>query len=275
MPRLCACTCRHREMRCTCSADVGKAQVWDAAAGKRITRSFATITRRRRWRQDAATRRCALGHADRRPRPDARRSRRRAGSRPPHAGSFATAPGDTYKPSALRGYRQNLDRRVLPELGRDRLRELTLPQLQRFVDGLAADGLAPATITTTITPLRAIYRRARQLGEVQANPTSGLSPSRPIDRRQTRFATAEQVEALLVAARRREGPAVVGHRPLRRPPSRRAHRAAPRGGGPRHRGDPRRARLGRLRGRGRPEVEAGPPQGPGACRGCATGWPSS
>ena len=85
---------------------------------------------------------------------------------------------------------------MLPELGRDRLRELTLPQLQRFVDGLAADGLAQATTTATITPLRAIYRRARQLGEVQANPTSGLSvPS--INRRQTRFATVEQIEALL------------------------------------------------------------------------------
>ena len=95
----------------------------------------------------------------------------------------APAQGPARTGLAFRGYRQNLDRRVLPELGRDRLRELTLPQLQRFVDGLAADGLAPATITATITPLRAIYRRARQLGEVQANPTSGLSvPS--INRRQ-------------------------------------------------------------------------------------------
>ena len=47
-----------------------------------------------------------------------------------------------------------------------------------------------------ITPLRAIYRRARQLGEVHANPTPGVSVP-AINRRQTRFATAEQIEAML------------------------------------------------------------------------------
>jgi integrase len=64
------------------------------------------------------------------------------------------------------------------------------------VDRLAADGLAAATVTATVTPLRAIYRRARQLGVVHANPTSGLSVP-AVDRRQTRFATAEQLEAML------------------------------------------------------------------------------
>ena len=59
---------------------------------------------------------------------------------------------------------------MLPELGHERLREITLPRLQRSVDRLAGDGIAPATITATITPLRAIYRGARQLGEVQTNP---------------------------------------------------------------------------------------------------------
>src|SRR5262249_47707406 len=58
-----------------------------------------------------------------------------------------------------------------------------------------AEGLAPATITTAVTPVRAIYRRARQLGEVHANPTSGVSVP-AIDRRQTRFATCNQIEAM-------------------------------------------------------------------------------
>jgi integrase len=44
--------------------------------------------------------------------------------------------------------------------------------------------------------LRAIYRRARQLGEAQTNPVSGISvPS--VNRRQERFATVTQVEAIL------------------------------------------------------------------------------
>jgi integrase len=43
---------------------------------------------------------------------------------------------------------------------------------------------------------RSIYRRARQLGDVQTNPVSGISvPS--VNRRQERFATVEQVEAML------------------------------------------------------------------------------
>jgi hypothetical protein len=46
--------CRHRESRCTCSPSF-QAQVWDAQAGKRITRTSSTITAARRWRQDAAS----------------------------------------------------------------------------------------------------------------------------------------------------------------------------------------------------------------------------
>jgi site-specific recombinase XerC len=74
--------------------------------------------------------------------------------------------------------------------------------LRRFVDRLASDGPAPATITTAVTPLHAIYRRARQLGEVPANPTSGVSVP-AVDRRQTRFATVDQIEAMCV---RLDGP---------------------------------------------------------------------
>ena len=122
------------------------------------------------------------------------------------------------------------------------------------------DGLAAATITTTITPLRAIYRRARQLGEVQANPVAGLSvPS--VNRRQTRFATAEQIEAMLDKLDEREGPGAVGDRAVRRAAPRRADGAPPRGRRPRHGGDPGRARLGPVRGRGPAEVEAGEAQG--------------
>jgi integrase len=186
-------SCRRRVGRCTCKPTY-QAQVWDAAAGKRITRTFTNITAARRWRQDAAS---AL-----------RRGELSAEAGPTlatvaqawldaaRAGIVRNRSGDPYKPAAIRGYEQNLNRRVLPALGHERLREVTLPQLQRFVDRLAADGLAAATITATITPLRAIYRRARQLGEVHANPTTGLSVP-AVNRRQTRFATAEQIEAML------------------------------------------------------------------------------
>jgi integrase len=102
---------------------------------------------------------------------------------------------------------------VLDEIGHERLREIPLPQLQRFVDKLAADGLAPATITTAITPIRAIYRRARQPGEVHANPVAGISVP-AVDRRQTRFATAEQVEAIIAGLSSARDRAPVGGRPV-------------------------------------------------------------
>jgi len=91
------------------------------------------------------------------------------------AGVVRNRSGDPYKPSAVRGYEANLRLRVLPELGAQRLGQLRLADLQRFIDRLAVHGHEPALITTTITPLRAIFRRAAQLGVVATNPTRGLS----------------------------------------------------------------------------------------------------
>jgi hypothetical protein len=236
-------SCRHREGRCTCTPSF-KAQVFDAATGKRIIKTFPNVTSARQWRQDAyAALRAGTLTADRGPTLDEAADDWLEAAR---AGIVRNRSGETYKPSALRGYEQVLRMRVLPALGDERLRAVTLPQ-QRFVDRLAAGGLAPATITATITPLRSIYRRARQLGEVQANPTSGVSVP-AVNRRQTRFATAEQVEAMLTRLDSAKDRAVWGDRPLRRPAARRADGAPPRGGGPRDRRDPRRARLGPVRG---------------------------
>jgi len=185
--------CRVRETRCTCTPTY-KAEAYDAAADKRVYKTFPTITGARRWRQDAySALRAGTLSADRGPTLKQAADDWMAAAR---AGIVRNRSGNIYKPSAIRGYNQALRLHVLDELGHERLRELTLPRLQRFVDKLAADGLAAATITTCVTPLRAIYRRARQLGEVHANPTSGVSvPS--VNRRQTKFATAEQVEAML------------------------------------------------------------------------------
>jgi hypothetical protein len=168
---------------CTCTPTF-KCQVWDARAGKRITRSFTTITAARQWRQDAASAlRAGTLTADRGPTLREAADEWLAAAR---AGIARNRSGEPYKPAAIRSYEHTLCRWVLDDLGGERLREVTLPQLQRFVDRLATDGLAPATITTAITPLRAIYRRARQLGEVHTNPVAGVSvPS--VDRRQARL----------------------------------------------------------------------------------------
>jgi len=184
--------------RCACEPTF-RAQVYDAGTGKQIVKSFPTITGARRWRQDAyAALRAGTLTAGRGPTVEAAAAAWLDAAR---AGVVRNRSGEAYKPSAIRGYEQNLSKRVLPALAQERLRELTLPQLQRLVDRLAAEGVAAATITATITPLRAIYRRSRQLGEVQTNPTSGLSVP-AVNRRQTRFATSEQIDAVLVGLER-------------------------------------------------------------------------
>jgi site-specific recombinase XerC len=87
--------------------------------------------------------------------------------------------GQRYKPASTRGYEQNLRLRILPALGHERLGEIDLPRLQRYVDRLAAGGLAAQTIGLSVAPLRAIYKRANQLGEVKVNPTRGLRATGP------------------------------------------------------------------------------------------------
>ena len=50
--------------------------------------------------------------------------------------------------------------------------------LQDLADQLSARGLSPSSVRNTILPLRAIYRRAHQRGDVAINPTLKLAPPR-------------------------------------------------------------------------------------------------
>jgi integrase len=161
---------------CTCTPSF-KATVWDARAGRRIIRSFPTITAARQWRQDAyAALRAGTLSADRGP---TIAEAAEAWLEAARAGIVRNRSGEPYKPSTIRSYEQSLRLRVLPALGRERLAEVDLPALQRYVDRLAADGLGAQTIGLSVAPLRAIYRRANQLGEVKANPTRGLALPAP------------------------------------------------------------------------------------------------
>ena len=104
--------------------------------------------------------------------------------------------GDPYKPSAIRGYEQNLRRRVLPAVGHLRLSEVQPRDLQALVDRLDRAGTSPSTIDTTITPLKAIYRRARTRGLVTHNPTQGLEKP-AVRSKPRRFASPAEAQALL------------------------------------------------------------------------------
>jgi integrase len=158
---------------CNCSPTY-QAKVYDARAGRRISKTFATRTAVKHWRTDAivAIRRGDLS-ADRGPTLEGAAEQWLAAVR---AGHITNRSGDPYKPSAIRSYEQNLRLRVVPELGHLRVRDITTRDVQRLVDGLVRDGVAPATIDTALTPLRSLYRRAVARGE--ANPTRRMAHCR-------------------------------------------------------------------------------------------------
>jgi hypothetical protein len=91
-----------------------------------------------------------------------------------------------------------LDKRVLDDFGARKLGDVTRFDLQDLVDRVLAEGLSPSTIQNTLMPLRAIYRRALQRGEVAVNPTTMLEVPSGGTRRD-RVASPEEAEQLLAA----------------------------------------------------------------------------
>jgi integrase len=91
------------------------------------------------------------------------------------AGLVRAPAGTPYKPSSLRGYRIAIETKLLPELGHLRLSSVSRNCVQDLVDRLVGTGLAPSSVRNAVLPLRAIYRRALDRGEVALNPTLKLS----------------------------------------------------------------------------------------------------
>lgn len=114
------------------------------------------------------------------------------------SGEILARGGRPYKPSLIRSYERALRLRVYPELGDIRLSELAVPELQRFVNKLVADGGNASTIHNTVNPVRAIYRHAIAVGDVAVNPTTGIQlPS--VDSARERTATPAEADELLAA----------------------------------------------------------------------------
>jgi len=180
---------------CTCKPTF-QAQAWSGRDHKTIRKTFRTLAEARVWRQEAqvALRRGTL----RAPSATTLAEAAEEWLERTAAGVIRTRSGDPYKPAALRAYRHALDRRVLRRFGQNRLTALTPNMLQDFADELLAAGLSPSTIRNTLLPLRAIYRRALQRGEVAINPTLNLAlPA--VRNKRDRVARADEAAALLTA----------------------------------------------------------------------------
>lgn len=173
-----------------------QAQVWDAKAGRRISRTFPTRSAAKLWRHDAISDlRSGELSADRGPMFGDAAEDWLDGLR---AGHITNRSGDPYKPAAIRDYERNLRLRAKPVLGHLRLAEVTTQDVQRLVDGLIKAGLAPATIDAAVTPLKAIYRRAAGRGDVRLNPTLGIEKP-AVRTKPKRVVAPKDAEAMIAA----------------------------------------------------------------------------
>src|SRR4051812_22338577 len=90
------------------------------------------------------------------------------------AGSVRNKSGLPFKPSALGTYDAAMTQHVLPDLGAHRLSDIARADLQALADRLSAGGLSGSRTRNVIVPLRTIFRRAIQRGEITVNPTTLL-----------------------------------------------------------------------------------------------------
>ena len=158
--------------RCDCEPSY-RADVWDGGKQQHIRRTFSDRAEAASWRRDAAIalrrgRKVNAGQTD------SLRDVATAWLAAARKGNVRTRSGDPYKPSAVRGYEQNLRRRIFDDLGDEPIADIRRPDLQELVDRWIGDGLAAATVQATIIPVKAIFRRELELDRVKVNPTVGL-----------------------------------------------------------------------------------------------------
>lgn len=179
--------------KCHCHAGY-EASVFSARDGKKIRKTFPTLAAAKAWRADALAglRRGTL----RAPRPTTVREAAEqllAGMR---SGAIRTRSGDVYKPSVVRSYEAALRLRLLPELGGLKLADVQRRDVQRLADELLAAGRDPSTIRNALMPLRVIYRRALEDGDVAISPCTALRLPATRGRRE-RIVSPEKAAGLL------------------------------------------------------------------------------
>jgi integrase len=121
------------------------------------------------------------------------------------SGRVRTRSGDVYKPSAIRGYEAALRDHIVPRIGRTRIGDVQRRDVQRTADDLLADGRDPSTIRNALMPLRVIFRRAVEDGDVAVNPCTHLRIPAVRGRRE-RIASPQEAERLLAALPERDRP---------------------------------------------------------------------
>ncbi len=188
--------------RCNCQPSY-QASVWSARESKRIRKTFATLAEARAWRSETQTgvRRGTL-------RAPANMAVQEAADElvaGMKSGRVRNRSGDVYKPSAIRSYDAALRDHIVPRLGRTRLADVQHRDVQRIADDLLAEGREPSTIRNALMPLRVIFRRAVEDGDLTVNPCAHLRLPAVRGRRE-RIASPEEAQRLLAALPERDRP---------------------------------------------------------------------
>lgn len=177
--------------RCRCQPRY-RGKVWDPARKQPLRGPWmATLAAARGWRSDAQRR---VEH--RRETGQTVEEGLRALLAAAEAGHVRNRSGERFKPRVLADYRAHSERRLIPRFGVVSLAAVTHADLNRYVAELLSEGLSPSTIRNVLMPLRALYREAVALGEVETNPTRGLRLPASRGRRE-RIATPEEAELLI------------------------------------------------------------------------------
>jgi integrase len=188
-------SCRsHEGGPCNCNAGF-EASVFDRS-GQRIRKSFATAAEAKAWRSD-------MSLAVRRGKsivPSKVTLREAAAEfmRLAEEGQVRARNGRPYSPSTLRGYRRQLDKYLLPDLGALKLTEIRRRDVQDLADRHLAQGFSASSIHNALAPLRAVYRRAVQREVVAESPLRALVLPRAEGGRE-RIATAQEAAELIEA----------------------------------------------------------------------------
>lgn len=192
----------HTGRSCNCQPSY-QASVWSARESTRIRKTFPTLAEARAWRAETQTgvRRGTL-RAPAHTTVDEAAKEFVAGMK---SGRVRTRSGDPYKPSAIRSYEAALRDHVVPRIGRTRLGDVQHRDVQRIADDLLAEGRDPSTIRNALMPLRVIFRRAVEDGDVAVNPCTHLRLPAVRGRRE-RIAAPQEAEQLLAALPGRDRP---------------------------------------------------------------------
>jgi integrase len=188
--------------RCNCEPSY-QASVWSARESKRIRKTFPSLAEARAWRSETQT--------------GVRRGTMRAPANMTvqeaadelvagmKSGRVRNRSGDLYKPSAIRSYEAALRDHVVPRVGRMRLADVQRRDVQQIGDDLLSDGRDPSTIRNALMPLRVIFRRAVEDGDLAVNPCTHLRLPAVRGRRE-RIASPDEAQRLLAALPERDRP---------------------------------------------------------------------